>query len=55
MKKILTVILCAILAINCAAFSLEDNTYNYVVNDTEITIEFATDSALSAEKKTADC
>lgn len=51
MKRILTLVLCAVLAINCTAFSIGDSTYNYVINDTEITIEFAADSTLSADKQ----
>lgn len=51
MKKILTIMLCAILAINCTAFTASDSTYDYVVDDTHITIEFAADSALSVEKQ----
>ena len=51
MKKMLTIILCAFLAINCTAFSMGDSTYDYVVDDTHITVEFAADSALSAEKQ----
>ena len=51
MKKILFIMLCAILAINCSAVSIGDGTYNYVIDDTQITVEFASDSALSAEEQ----
>jgi len=51
MKKILPIILCAILAINCTALTLGNNTYDYVIEDTHITIEFANNSAFSAEKQ----
>jgi len=51
MKKILVMILCAFLAINCTAFTVGDPTYDYVTEDSHITISFASDSALSAEKQ----
>lgn len=51
MKKILTIMLCAVLAINCNAFTVGNSTYDYVVDDAHITIEFSSDSALSAEKQ----
>jgi len=51
MKKILTFILCAVLAVNCSAFTFGDTTYDFVVDDTEITIVFDSDSALSADKQ----
>ena len=52
MKRILTsILLCAVLAINCNAFSSGNSSYNYVIDNTEITIEFSLDSVLSAEKQ----
>ena len=51
MKKILTIALCAILAINCSAISTGEGSYDYIIEDTQITVEFASDSALSAEKQ----
>jgi len=51
MKKILPILLCAILAINCSAISIGDGSYDYIIDDTQITVEFASDSALSAEKQ----
>ena len=51
MKRILPIILCAIFAINCNALTVGNNTYDYVVEDTHISIEFSADSELSAEKQ----
>ena len=51
MKKILVIMLCAILAINCAAFSVGDGLYDYIIDDTHTTVEFDSDSVLSAEKQ----
>ena len=51
MKKILTIILCAVLAINCTAFTMSDSTYEYIVDDSHITIEFSSASVLSTEKQ----
>lgn len=51
MKKILVIILCAVLAINCSAFSVVDTTYDYELNNKHITVEFSSDSALSAQKQ----
>lgn len=51
MKKFFAIMLCAILAINCTAFTVGNDTYNYEVDDTHITIEFADDSILSAEEQ----
>ncbi|MBQ7923537.1 MAG: hypothetical protein IJ325_13345 [Clostridia bacterium] len=51
MKKLLTILLCAVLAINCSALSVVNSKYDYTNDNTNITIEFASDSALSAEKQ----
>ena len=51
MKKLLVIMLRAILAINCAAFSVGDGSYDYTIDDAHITVEFDSDSALSAEKQ----
>lgn len=51
MKKVLTLILGIVLAVNCTAFTAGDSTYDYVVNDTAITIVFDFDSALTADKQ----
>ncbi|MBE6631632.1 MAG: hypothetical protein E7623_02900 [Ruminococcaceae bacterium] len=51
MKKIVTLLLCTIFVINCSALSVGDGSFDYIDNDTQITVEFASDSALSAEKQ----
>lgn len=51
MKKILALILGMALAVNCSAFTTGEAAYDFVVNDTHITVEFSTDSALSREKQ----
>ena len=47
MKKFLPLVLGIILAVNCTAFTAGDSTYDFVVDDTAITIVFDSDSALS--------
>lgn len=51
MKKTLIIFLCAILTINCLAISTGDGSYDYVIDDTNITIEFESNSAFSSEKQ----
>lgn len=51
MKKILTFILCVILAVNCSAFTTEDSAYDFVVGDAAITVVFDSDSSLTTDKQ----
>jgi len=51
MKKFLVLLLCSMLAINCAAFTAGEISYTYMVDDTECTVTFSSDSVLSAEKQ----
>lgn len=51
MKKLLTLVLFVILAINCTAVSVMDSSFNYTLDDKQITIEFTADSVLSTEKQ----
>ena len=51
MRKFLTLILCTILAMNCSAISVVEQSYDYLIGNTQITIEFASNSIFSDEKQ----
>jgi len=51
MKKFFVLLICSILAINCTAISGTEPTYEYIIDDTHITIEFDSDSVFSAEQQ----
>ena len=53
MKKLITVILCAILAIHTAAMTTDGSTYEYETAESHVTVAFSETSSLSAEKKQA--
>lgn len=52
MKKLITLLLCgAMLAINCAALSADNSSYEYTIDDKNITVEFNSDSSFSPEQQ----
>ena len=53
MKKLITVILCAILAIHTAAMTTDSSTYEYKTSESHVTVAFSEDSSFSEEKKQA--
>lgn len=53
MKKLITVILCAILAIHTAAITTVGSTYEYETSESHVSVTFSEDSSFSAEKKQA--
>lgn len=53
MKKLVTVILCAILAIHTAAMTTDSSTYEYKTSESHVTVAFSEDSSFSEEKKQA--
>ena len=53
MKKLVTVILCAILAIHTAAMTPDSSTFEYKTAESHVTVTFSEDSSFSAEEKQA--
>lgn len=53
MKKLITIILCAILAIHTAAMTTDSSTYEYKTAESHVTVAFSEDSSFSAEEKQA--
>lgn len=51
MKKILSIIMCTILTLNCIAASTTSSKYEYVKDDSIITVEFDPNSSLTDEQK----
>lgn len=53
MKKLVTVILCAILAMHTAAMTTDRSNYEYEKENYHVTVTFSEDSSFSVEKKQA--
>lgn len=51
MKKLLTIFIGIVLAINCMATPTDTSVYEYTTEDSHITVEFDVDSTLSPEQK----